>query len=90
MSCSPKVKELNYSVQRSGSISFGGMHRTRDSMGITWRRHLIEGIRREHLQLLKWWGVVVLLRYPHHIGIELEPVIVHARSHITRSMKARA
>jgi SulP family sulfate permease len=51
---------------------------------------LIKGIRDEHLQLLERLDVISSLRHPNHLFAELEPAIVHARSHISRTTKARA
>lgn len=46
---------------------------------------LVKGIRPEHLPLLERVGVIASLRDPHHLFVELEPAIVHARSHILRA-----
>ncbi|MGO4104711.1 SulP family inorganic anion transporter [Leifsonia sp. YAF41] len=49
---------------------------------------LIKGIRPEHLHLLERLGVIGSLRHSNHLFVELEPAIVHARSHISRAANA--
>ncbi|MBW4095649.1 MAG: SulP family inorganic anion transporter [Acidobacteria bacterium] len=51
---------------------------------------LIKGIRDEHLAVLERLGVIKSLRHPNHLFAELEPAVVHARSHISRAISARA
>jgi SulP family sulfate permease len=50
---------------------------------------LIKGIRPEHIQLLERLGVIDALRDPEHLFAELEPAIVHARSHVDRIVSAK-
>lgn len=51
---------------------------------------LIKGIRDEHLAVLERLGVIKSLRHPNHLFAELEPAVVHARSHISRAISVRA
>lgn len=76
-----RLSQLQH-IDATGAHTLTDLVTTLERRGVT---VLIKGIKPEHLRVLARLDVVRSLRHPNHLFSELEPAIIHARSHISRA-----